>query len=463
MTNMSFLDQLNEAVESLNNQGGFNDEQVDSPYKHLKHPELQYNKDNKAFMVRILPPTDPANFFAVPAKTMWLNVTNKGGKKISMNAILPFSPRPGESMLSEQLAVWADEGRVPDLYNKSAKPKKVYFVNVIQVQPDQQGVMQRERDQQGNPIVRLLKIPVSGYQALISKIGDPMYKPEGSGDYGIIGIENAFPVRISKPAPGGMSYSVDVFEKNLGALPQGWESLAEDLKYQATPIEEVNPGLVQHVIDVVNGTEGQTTEGGQTQQNQQSNQQNNFGQQQQQPQGGFQQPQYNQSQQNQGYNQGFNQGGGQQPQQQQQQQQQFQQAPPQGGFQQQVEAPQQGGFQQQTPPPQQHQAPPQQNVGQSSFQQAFQQSQGQQNHPVDMGDPSPYPDNFDNHMPTDFASMPDVQPENGFGVQDTAPQVQQQQAPVQTQATPPNQAMNPNGVAQNVDDVLAQMQQNLGN
>lgn len=455
MTNMSFLDQLNQAVESLNNQGGFNDEQVDSPYKHLKHPELQYNKENKSFMVRILPPTDPAKFFAVPAKTMWLNVVNKGGKKISMNAILPFSPRPGESMLSEQLAVWADEARVPDLYNKQAKPKKVYFVNVIQVQPDQQGIMQMERDQQGNPIVRLLKIPVSGYQSLIAKIGDPMYKPEGSGDYGIIGIENAYPVRISKPAPGGMSYSVDVFEKNLGALPQGWENLAEDLEYQATPIEEVNPGLVQHVIDVVNGTEGQGNEDGQTQQNQQQNQQSNYSQQPQQ-QGGFNQPQYKQAPQNQGYNQGFNQGGGGQPQQQQQNNQQQQNAPQgQSGFQQQYQQHQQ----------QQEPAPIQDPRGTQMPQQNF-------NQPVDMGDGDPYSPNFDNHMPTDFASKPNVAPENGFGVQDTAPQQTQQNPsfqqnqtqtppPTQTQATPPTQAMNTGGKVQNVDDVLAQMQ-NMG-
>lgn len=447
---MGFLDQLNETVKSLNEQSNnFNNDEVDSPYKHLKHPELQFNKDNAGFMVRVLPPVNPENFFAVSAKDIWLNVTNSKGTEIKVNAVLPYAPKTGESMLTENLATWAQQKRVPNLYNKEAKPTKKFYINVIQVAPDQQGNMVMERDQQGNPIVRIMKIPVSAYQALITKISDPMYRPEGAGEYGIIGVQNAYPIRITKPAPGGMAYTVDVFEKNLGALPQGWEGLAEDLEYQATPTEVYNPGLIQHVMDVVNGVEGQgnNNPGGQQQQQQQQNYNN--------PQQNFSQPQTNQHQGG-----GFNQGGYSQPQQQQQQQQQNTYNQPQQNFTQ--APPTQQNFNQ-APPSQQNfnQAPPiQEPMGTQMPQQGFQQQQPSYN----ASDASPYVDNLEANMPTNFNAIPDVV--------DSAPEVppmstqefeqsRQQQAPVQnqTQTQAPQTAMgNGSGQVQNVDDILAQMQ-----
>lgn len=448
---MGFLDQLNETVKTLNEQSNnFNNDEVDSPYKHLKHPELQFNKDNAGFMVRVLPPVNPENFFAVSAKDIWLNVTNSKGTEIKVNAVLPYAPKTGESVLTENLATWAQQKRVPNLYNKEGKPSKKFYINVVQVAPDQQGSMVMERDQQGNPVVRIMKIPVSAYQALITKISDPMYRPENAGEYGIIGIENAFPIRITKPAPGGMAYTVDVFEKNLGALPQGWEGLAEDLEYQATPTEVYNPGLIQHVMDVVNGVEGQSNNnpGGQ----QQQQQQNNYNQ----PQQNFNQPNTNQQAGN-----GFNQGGYNQPQQQQQQQQQNTYNQPQQNFNQQ-------------PPAQQNfnQAPSQQSFNQNPLpiqdprgtqmpQQGFQQQQPSFNASTS----DPYASSLEDNMPTNFNELPDVV--------DSAPEVppmttqqfeqsRQQQAPAQSQSpqsqSPQTAMNNGSGQVQNVDDVLAQMQ-----
>src|SRR5690606_38442927 len=112
-------------------------------------------------------------------------------------------------------------------------------------------------------------------------------------EYGVIGETNAYPIRFSKPSPGGMAYSVDVFQKDLGALPQGWQNELEDLAYQGTPSEEYNQEFVEYFINVVNGTEPQK-EG------------NNSGQQQ----GGFQQQQQSFQQPQQGFQQ---QGGFQQP------------------------------------------------------------------------------------------------------------------------------------------------------
>ena len=253
----NFQDQLKAEMERVQqNSGGGDFEKVDYPTQKLKNDQLYFSKNNSEFTVRILPGAN-GQFFSQEFREIFLNGRNSKGTDISRLFILDKEPKPNESRLESSLLRWQQEARVPNIYNKQAKPDRRFFVNAVQVQMvNGQAVM--ETDANGNLAVRLLKLPVSAYNAIISKLGDEMLTPQGADEYSFIGVTNAYPIRIQKPAPGQMSYTVDVYQKDLGPLPNGWEAQIEDLAYQATPWEEFNKGFVDHFIDVTDGVEGQS-------------------------------------------------------------------------------------------------------------------------------------------------------------------------------------------------------------
>ena len=253
----NFQDQLKAEMERVQqNSGGGDFEKVDYPTQKLKNDQLYFSKNNSEFTVRILPGAN-GQFFSQEFREIFLNGRNSKGTDISRLFILDKEPKPNESRLESSLLRWQQEARVPNIYNKQAKPDRRFFVNAVQVQMvNGQAVM--ETDANGNLAVRLLKLPVSAYNAIISKLGDEMLTPQGADEYSFIGVTNAYPIRIQKPAPGQMSYTVDVYQKDLGPLPNGWEAQIEDLAYQASPWEEFNKGFVDHFIDVTDGVEGQS-------------------------------------------------------------------------------------------------------------------------------------------------------------------------------------------------------------
>lgn len=437
---MDFQEQLKQQMQQMNSRG--NREDVVYPNTSLKHPELYFDKNTKSHTVRILPAADPDKFFAVATKEIFLQTRNKNGKELKINVVLPHKVDPATSSIARNLNEWQTQERVPNAYNRKAYPSQKFYVNVIQILPDGQGGFIHEVGQDGQPVIRLMKLPQSAYSALLDKMSDPMYKPQNSDEYGIISAQNAFPVRITKPEKNAANktYTVDVYQRDLGPLPANWTEGVEDLEYQATPSEEYNSEFLNYVIDVVNGVEGQSQE----------NQQGGAPQQQAPAQQQFQQPQ-------QQY---------QQPQQQAApQQQQYQQSPPaqNGGQQQFQQPPAQQQFQQ--PPAQQQfqQAPPEQQFNQaptSQFGAAPQQQQFQQ--PVDTGDSDPFqaaPTIASTDMPTNMQNMPDVAATQTQ--QQAAPQQQQfQAAPAQEQAAPAQS--KPAGTFTDVNDIIANMKSNLG-
>ena len=273
---------------------------MDYPSNHLKHKELRFEKDQNQLMIRILPPANDEDFFTVMARELWMNTKNRSGKDLNLNAVFSDSMNPDESNLVANLIQWQAREMVPNNFNKKAYPSRKAYVNAVQIFIDPQtNQFVHEVDQNGQLVVRMFKLPFSAYTAILGKLSDPMMKPQGSDDYGIISALDAFPIKLTKPQKGAatMSYTVDVYQRSLGALPPNWKDSLEDLKYQATPTEQYNADYVQYFIDVVNGVEpvrgggnGATTgnTGGSFQQpvvpQQQPQQQfNQFAQQQQQP------------------------------------------------------------------------------------------------------------------------------------------------------------------------------------
>lgn len=253
---MNFQEKLKAELAAA--QHNNNNTEVDYPSNHLKHKELRFEKDQNQLMIRILPPANDEDFFTVMARELWMNTKNRSGKDLSLNAVFSDTMNPDESNLVANLIQWQAREMVPNNFNKKAYPSRKSYVNVVQVFVDPQtNQFVHEVDQNGQPVVRLMKLPFSAYTAILGKLSDPMMKPQGSDDYGIISSLDAYPIKIVKPQKGAatMSYTVDVYQRSLGALPPNWRDLLEDLKYQATPTEEYNSDYVRYFCDVVNGVE----------------------------------------------------------------------------------------------------------------------------------------------------------------------------------------------------------------
>ena len=253
---MNFQEKLKAELAAA--QHNNNNTEVDYPSNHLKHKELRFEKDQNQLMIRILPPANDEDFFAVMASELWMNTKNRSGKDLNLNAVFSATMNPDESNLVANLIQWQAREMVPNNFNKKAYPSRKAYVNAVQIFIDPQtNQFVHEVDQNGQLVVRLFKLPFSAYTAILGKLSDPMMKPQGSDDYGIISALDAFPIKLTKPQKGAatMSYTVDVYQRSLGALPPNWKDSLEDLKYQATPTEQYNSEYVQYFIDVVNGVE----------------------------------------------------------------------------------------------------------------------------------------------------------------------------------------------------------------
>lgn len=264
--------------QQLANQNFGDREPVDYPSNHLKHKELYFPKQTgnqpSSLLVRILPPAPGVGDgnFNVPAREIFLQTRNSNGKDLKLNAVL--SPFPNqEDPLDVAITQWQAENRVPNSYNRQAKPSNRYYVNAVNIVVNPQtGQYEEERDPQtGQLVVRLLKLTYSACIAILEKLTDPMFSPrelQGQpmeiAQYSFISSLFAFPIKLTKPLKnsGQMAYGVDVMTQfPLGALPQGWETMLENLQYQATPSVQYNAEYVEYFIKVVNGEEpvqGQT-------------------------------------------------------------------------------------------------------------------------------------------------------------------------------------------------------------
>lgn len=253
---MNFQEKLKAELAAA--QHNNNNTEVDYPSNHLKHKELRFEKDQNQLMIRILPPANDEDFFTVMARELWMNTKNRSGKDLNLNAVFSDTMNPDESNLVANLIQWQAREMVPNNFNKKAYPSRKAYINAVQIFIDPQtNQFVHEVDQNGQLVVRLFKLPFSAYTAILGKLSDPMMKPQGSDDYGIISALDAYPIKLTKPVKGAatMSYTVDVYQRSLSALPPNWRDYLEDLKYQATPTEEYNSEYVQYFIDVVNGVE----------------------------------------------------------------------------------------------------------------------------------------------------------------------------------------------------------------
>lgn len=262
---MNFQQQLQQQLQ----QNSTEREVVDYPSNHLKHKELYFPKSENGqpstLTVRILPPAVAGENYNVVAREIFLSARNRNGKDLKSNFVL--SPYPNsEDILEQALIRWSAENRVPNAYSRTASPRQRFYVNVVNMITNQQtGQVYPETDQEGNLVVRLLKLPRTACMTISESLSNPMLRPQFSPDvpeevaqYSFISSAEAYPIMITKPARSNQptQYGVQVLSNRpLGALPQGWESQLPDLAYQATPSVEYNRKFIEYFISVVDGVE----------------------------------------------------------------------------------------------------------------------------------------------------------------------------------------------------------------
>lgn len=289
---MNFQEQLKQQLGAVN-QGGF-DDNSSRPDKLLKHPKLYFDKNTSTLMVRILPPTAPDKSFAEGFRSMFLEAVTDTGKPVKSSMQLSLAPDLN-SPLENAINSWASQGLLPNPFNpqQQQKPSSRFLVNAVQVQINpQDGTFNYETDPAtGQLMVRVLELPQSAFSEIGTKLQEISFAPPQAqgvapevSQYSFISESNAYAVQIVKPARGSgkMSYDVNVMQSvQLGALPQGWQALCEDLALQAQPTEVHSGDFVTNFIGWFNtkannagGFGQQANYGGQPNFNQQ---QPNFG------------------------------------------------------------------------------------------------------------------------------------------------------------------------------------------
>jgi len=263
---MSFADLIKQAQAEVSQHTGGNNDTEKVQYPTTKHKQLFFNKDVKEVMIQLLPSADLVSTFAVPNREIFLSTKTSKGKELTSNFTLDAEINP-DGVLEKAIAEWTDKEMIPSPFGGQQRPRRVYNTNVVkivqvQVQNPQTGQYEnrlvQERDQDGNLVVRVFKMPQSAYSAILSKLADPMLNPQGpnGSPYSFMDVSGAAPIKIAKPPKGQTSYGVEVYPMaKLPELGQGWESQLENLHAHAVPTEQLENGLqwVQAFIDMKNG------------------------------------------------------------------------------------------------------------------------------------------------------------------------------------------------------------------
>lgn len=414
----NFLERIQQERQNLqaNQYGDDNKPRIE---QLLKNDMIQFDKNTSEVLVRILPPVSDDKPFAEGFRELFLEATNNNNKQIASAFRLPYK-RSDDSKLDRAYSRWLAEERVPNRFAKkdaktgeykASSPSKRFYVNAILLHRQNDGSVLHETDAEGNPVYRLMKLPMSAYTRLIDSLSDQGLVPQNSKNYSFIDDQAAFPIKFTKPerGSGSMEYGITIYPNTeLGQLPSDWRDKVEDLEFFAQPDEEYNEDFVDYFIAVVDKREEEYH---------QNRKDDNEG-----GSGGEQAPQQ----------QGFN-------------SQQQQQTPQQPGFNNQQQTPQQQGFGNQ-----EGQAGGWSQGGQS--QQGFNSyNQPQQN--FDNQPPTqPQQQGFNNSQPQQQFN----QPQQNF---DNQPPTQ----PQQNQPQQPSQEGNQGGTSdvQDVDQLMAELDKKL--
>lgn len=250
----AFTEFINQqAKETQNN----NNNEVE--YYTPKNPVIRLGKQKDgstkdSILVRILPPKKEGSLeFYKKFRNTGINFNNKNNEQKFVGLTLPATS--GESVIDPFIESWI-ANKVP--FNRFPnRPSNRYYIEVIEY-INNGGTLQPVVDNSGNPKISPLEIPITAYNALASQLGDEMFNPSPDAKFSFISENIAYPVMFKKAKENDKTnWYVQVYSNpqyQFGNLPSNWRELSSDLDKLAQPTEEVNPNLVNFLINKVNGT-----------------------------------------------------------------------------------------------------------------------------------------------------------------------------------------------------------------
>lgn len=222
-----------------------------------KNKTIRLSKKEPEVFVRILPGVktqeDPDGVkFSSKFRSVFLNYIKGDGTATSSPFVLPFDFET--SVLDPFVNNWKNNN--VNFNDFKSRPAKRYLVNVIPLVSNG-GQFQYALDQTGNIFVAPMELTKTLYDDLIVKLQDEHLMPTQDSNLNFISENHAFAVKLFRTGQGtDTEYKSEVYQRqDLGALPQGWENLASDIKEMAKPTEEQLPGFVNFVINSINGTD----------------------------------------------------------------------------------------------------------------------------------------------------------------------------------------------------------------
>lgn len=250
----AFTEFINQqAKETQNN----NNNEVE--YYTPKNPVIRLGKQKDgstkdSILVRILPPKKEGSLeFYKKFRNTGINFNNKNNEQKFVGLTLPATS--GESVIDPFIESWI-ANKVP-FSRFPNRPSNRYYIEVIEY-INNGGTLQPVVDNSGNPKISPLEIPITAYNALASQLGDEMFNPSPSAKFSFISEDIAYPVMFKKAKENDKTnWYVQVYSNpqyQFGNLPSNWRELSSDLDKLAQPTEEVNPNLVNFLINKVNGT-----------------------------------------------------------------------------------------------------------------------------------------------------------------------------------------------------------------
>ena len=251
---MGFQDVLKQLQSKAETGSRGNDADSFNPLEALENPRLFISKKQPEVLVRILPGV-AGKEFARPVKKASLRTESTKGNPMSIDFVWNLEDGTDDSKELEVFSTWLqqdpDGKKVPGAFGPMVRPQLVYYLNVLPLESTPDGQITHKTDDQGRPFVQMLQIPATAFAQLAKQLGDPMNKPQGTGEESFASESNAYPVKIGRSTGEGVvQYSVNIYQNfQLGQLPQGWDAVAPDLDYQSTPVSESNPEYFQSFVN----------------------------------------------------------------------------------------------------------------------------------------------------------------------------------------------------------------------
>lgn len=266
---------LSEALSQFKNnypdsgEGSGSNDTIVEPYQALKNGQLRLGSGKSSsqdFYARILPWGESS--FSQDFSQVGISTPSKNGSTNDSILVSSAQNDPNDP-LKVAMNRWGN--RVVSRYNKLGGEKGQGFktrflLNVIPL-VQQNGQLVEETDEAGQYKVMLLNLSYTQFKQLEGLLTNTINNPTSSqfysqiaqqygvtqtDDWSFISPQIAYPVHFG----GSVNLSNNIFESHvellqsqmLAPLQQGWETLLEDLAYQATPSYQYKPKVVEWAI-----------------------------------------------------------------------------------------------------------------------------------------------------------------------------------------------------------------------